>query len=158
MISELKDLNNQEYTLLYNSPLLVSILIAGADNNIDKNEIKRAIHIAAEKAQNQRTHIIEFYKGVNLDFEEKLDNLIAGYPPQAAERTPEISEDLAQLNPVLAKIDKTFAIVIHHSLLEIAKEIARSSGGVLGIKAIGIEEAALIDLPMLNDPSNMFGH
>ena len=42
MISELEELNKQEYRLLYDAPLLVSILIAGADNNIDKKEIDRA--------------------------------------------------------------------------------------------------------------------
>ena len=157
MISELAELNNQEYRLLYAAPLLVSILIAGADNNIDKKEIEQTIKIAEEKSQNQRTYIVEFYKGVNLNFNQKLDELIAHYPTEARDRTPVISDDLAQLNPILAKLDKIFAIVLHQSLLQIARTIAKTSGGLIGINTIGKEEAPLINLPMLDDPSNMFG-
>lgn len=157
MISELEELSEQERKLVYNAPILVSILIAGADDNIDANEVRRAIKIAEQKAKNLKTHIIEFYQGVSEDFDRKLEATIHQYPPKATERTPRISNELAKLNPILSKIDKTFAIVYHHSLREISRAIAKSSGGVLGLNSIGKEEAELIELPMLKDPSNMFG-
>jgi hypothetical protein len=157
MISELQELSAEERQLMYDAPILVSVLIAGADDNIDAREIRRAIKIAEEKAQNLKAHIIEFYVGVSEDFDVKLADKIRQYPSSAVDRTPLLSKHIARLNPILSKIDKTFAIVYHHSLREISRTIAKSSGGLLGINAIGEEEAELIELPMLKDPSIMFG-
>jgi len=62
MIPELEHLRDDEIEALRKGPLLVSILIAGTDDNIDKNEVKQAISVAHSKKTRAREGLIEFYK------------------------------------------------------------------------------------------------
>ena len=63
-----------------------------------------------------------------------------------------IVQELAQLNHVLPKIDAAFAKALYGSIRDIARKIAESSGGLLGIKSVGQEEAQYVNLPMIKDP------
>ena len=57
------------------------------------------------------------------------------------------------LNSTLPKLDKSFASNYYLCLKNIAVNIAQSSGGVLGLKKVGDEEAPLIELSMINNPA-----
>ena len=157
MMKELENLSPDELQLIYDAPILVCILIAGADDNIDNNEIRKSISTAKENSKASRAHLFDYYQEVAKNFEEKLSNSIKQFPPKASERDPILVNELKKLNDVFTKIDKTFAIVFHSSLKQIAVKIAKSSGGVMGISAISKEEAKYIELPMLQDPSRLFG-
>ncbi len=88
------------------------------------------------------------------DFEDKLKIVIQSFPVKEKERAPKIIAELTQLNNVLGKLDKEFSIEFYKSLTEIALEIAKSSGGVLGIKSVGQEEARYLSLEMIKNPSS----
>lgn len=151
MLKELDRLSSTEVETLVKAPLLVCILIAGADGEIDRKEIKGAIELA-EKGKTKDS-LAEFYKLVSEDFEDKLKILLQGFPNKSAERTPLVYRELTQLNSILPKIKKSFALDYYKSLRFIAKEIAESSGGMLGLKTVGEEEMKVFDLPMIKDPS-----
>lgn len=153
MLAQLARLTPSESDLVLRAPLLVCILIAGADNDIDRKEIQKAIELANKKQKRANSHLLEFYKVVGEDFEDKLKVLIQSYPYEATQRNPLITLDLQELNKVLSKIDKSIALEFYHSLREIAQKIAESSGGLLGMKSIGNEEAKYVNLPMITDPS-----
>ncbi len=153
MLTQLARLAPSESDLLLRAPLLVCILIAGADNDIDRKEIRKAIDLANKKQKKADSHLMEFYKVVGEDFEDKLKVLIQSFPYEATQRNPLITLDLQELNRVLPKIDKNIAIEFYKSLRDIAQKIAESSGGLLGMKSIGNEEAKYVNLPMITDPS-----
>ncbi|NOS94668.1 MAG: hypothetical protein HOP30_22380 [Cyclobacteriaceae bacterium] len=153
MLSQLARLAPSESDLLLRAPLLVCILIAGADNDIDRKEIRKAIDLANKSQKKANSHLMEFYKVVGEDFEDKLKVLIQSFPYEATQRNPLITLDLQELNRVLPKIDKTIAVEYYQSLREIAQKIAESSGGLLGMKSIGNEEAKYVNLPMITDPA-----
>lgn len=153
MLAQLARLSPSESDLVLRAPLLVCILIAGADNDIDRKEIRKAIDLANNKQKRAGSHLVEFYKVAGEDFEDKLKVLIQSYPYEATQRNPLITMDLQELNAVLPKIDKTIAKEFYQSLREIAQKIAESSGGLLGMKSIGNEEAKYVNLPMITDPS-----
>ncbi|HTJ48159.1 MAG TPA: hypothetical protein VL443_01815, partial [Cyclobacteriaceae bacterium] len=77
-----------------------------------------------------------------------------GYPYESTQRNPLIIQELQDLNNVLPKLSKTFALALYNILKSIAEKIATSSGGLLGLKSIGNEEARLINLPMINNPGS----
>ncbi len=153
MLAQLARLTPSESDLVLRAPLLVCILIAGADNDIDRKEIRKAIDLANKKQKKADSHLIEFYKVVGEDFEDKLKILIQSYPYEATQRNPLITMDLQELNAVLLKIDRLIAVEFYQSLREISQKIAESSGGLLGLKSIGNEEAKYVNLPMITDPS-----
>ena len=87
------------------------------------------------------------------DFEDKLKVLIQSFPPKAAQREPIIVDELTHLNQIFSKIDRQLASEFYQSLLEIARKTAESSGGLLGLKSVGEEEARFVNLPMIKNPA-----
>jgi len=153
MIPEFDLLSSDEVELMHKAPMLVCILIAGADGRIDQSEISKAISLASEKYVPGKSRLAEFYDEVGSDFEDKLKIVIQGFPLKEKERSPKVIDELRELNPILKKLDRQFSIEFYKSLKEIAMEIANSSGGVLGMKKVGQEEARYLSLDMINDPS-----
>ncbi len=154
MIPEFKDLSQEEAALMFKVPLLVSILIAGADNDIDRAEIKEAVTLSRVKQNKAREALLDYYKEAGKDFEEQLMDMIKEMPADASKRNPLIIDKLVGINAILPKLDKTFAIKFYGSIKDIAKKIAEASGGLLGYMAVGYEESKLIGLDMINDPSD----
>lgn len=151
MVAELSKLSSSEFELVYKAPLLVCILIAGADGTIDRKEIKKAINIV-QKKQKGTDSVAVLFKEVALDFEDKLKVLEQGYPYEATQRTPLLMDELSALNSLWARFPPAFATGYYDILLMLAQEVAASSGGLLGMKAIGAEEAKLVKLTMIKNP------
>jgi hypothetical protein len=152
MITQFNKLSSAELELIFKAPILVSILIAGADGDIDRNEIKHSIMVAKGNRRNTKNLISDYYTDVTQDFEDKLKIILSSYPSNSHIRNQLISEELSELNIVFAKIDHSLALALYKSFKEIAEEVAQSSGGVLGFNSVGSEEAKLIELPMLHKP------
>lgn len=153
MVPELDRLSASEVELIYKTPMLVCILIAGADGEIDKKEIKQAMTFAEKKHKRSLSSVSVLFKEISHDFEDKLKSLIQSYPYEATQRNPLLVEDLSSINAVLKKLDPSFAQEYYKTLLSIAESIATSSGGLLGYNSIGAEEAQFIKLSMIKDPA-----
>lgn len=153
MIAEFAHLTSEEQTALYNAPVRVAILIAGADGKIDNSEIKQAVNLTLLKKFKARKELKEFYAEVSRDFEDKIKTGINTYPQDPKSREDVITEELKELNKILPKIDTQLAQKYILSLKEFAKRIAEASGGILGYMAIDYSEAKLIDLKMIREPS-----
>ncbi|MEO1053240.1 MAG: hypothetical protein AAFX87_21590 [Bacteroidota bacterium] len=153
MINAFSDLSTEEKDLMLRVPMLVSILIAGADNNIDRSEIKKSISIINNKQSTARQDLMEYYQEIGTDFEDKLKIVMQSYPVDSSERNPIIIGELEKLNDILPKLERNYAIKFYESIKDVAKKIAEASGGVLGYMAVGYEESKLIGLNMINDPS-----
>lgn len=156
MVPELDRLTGSEIELVYKSPMLVCILIAGADGKIDRKEINQALSFAEKRHRSSISSVSVLFKEIYKDFEDKLKSLIQSYPYETTQRNPLIVEELAGLNQIWRKIDPSFAHEFYKTLLSIAESIATSSGGLLGYKSVGSEEARYIKLAMIKDPSG--GH
>jgi polyribonucleotide nucleotidyltransferase len=152
MIPELANLSNSEAEIVLKSPILCCILIAGADNEIDQKEIKKAIALSQKKMKRTSSRLQQFYQVLGEDFEDKFKIILQEYPVEITQRELLLISDLSTLNNVMPKLDRSFAKEFYASLLEIAGEIAKSSGGVLGVGKIGPEEARYVQLPMIKSP------
>jgi len=153
MISEFDSLSNEEQDLMLRAPIITCILIAGADNHIDNKEIKHSLEMARNKHKKFKSSAVgTYYLNVAEDFEDKLKIVLQKYPTDAGRRNTLITEELAQLNKVIPKLPRPFAIDFYRSLRDIAVQIAESSGGLLGMNAVDEDEASLVGLPMINNP------
>lgn len=153
MIPEFTKLRDDEVELLLKAPAYVAVLIAGADDEIDKAEIKKAIQLAKVKQQKAREVLLGYYKLVGERFENDFMTMIEELPQRAMDRTPAISKELRKLNIIFPKVPKNFAVELYASLKDIAKKIAEASGGVLGYLSVSYEEAKLMELTEIKDPS-----
>jgi len=152
MIPEFEKLNDAEIELVLKAPILVCILIAGADGDIDRKEINKAISIA--KAQKKNSSVLsEYFRVMTEDFEDKIKILIQSYAHEGVHRTPVIIEELTRLNTLWGKLGKNFSSNFYVMLRDLAEKIANSSGGLWGMKKVATEEAQYLQLPMIQDPS-----
>lgn len=152
MIAVFEKLDEGETELMLKAPILVCILIAGADGTIDKKEIKEGITLASRLTQSKSV-LTEYFKEVATDFEDKLMVLLQGYPSGPSERSTAIVKELTILNAILQKLPLSFSASFYEMLRQLALKIASSSGGLLGIHSIGSEEAQFVELPMINNPA-----
>lgn len=152
MLTELDRLSASEQELMMKAPLLVCILIAGADEQIDAQEVKGAIQLA--ETARKKEQVSALFRMAAEDFEDKFKIILQGLPQEAAVRNKTVTEELKGLNAIWPKLNPTFAKEYLRCLRFVAKRIAQSSGGVLGINAIGEEESALINLPMITEPAS----
>lgn len=152
MIEEFKNLSQDEVETMYKMPVLVSILIAGADNEIDRSEIQEAVGLLKIKQSKARESLLNYYKEAGKDFEDKMKVMIQQYPVNAKERNPHIIAEIEKVNTILPKLDQKFAIEFYASIKDMAKKIAEASGGLLGYMAVGYEESKLINLSMIKEP------
>ncbi|MBL4654502.1 MAG: hypothetical protein JKY33_01595 [Bacteroidia bacterium] len=154
MIPQVDQLTEEEQELVYKGPLLVTILIAGADDDIDKNEKEKAVLAATFNYQTfvYEPKIEKFYKEVTKNFMGKLNKLIQSLPPKAAERNPVIASELEKLNDIWPKMDTEFSMLYYESLKSIADQVAKASGGLLGLASVSKEEKEWVGLNMLKDP------
>lgn len=139
MIPEFNRLSTEETDLMFKAPFLIIIFIAGADNKIDKHEMKQAIAISKLKLKRARRELVEYYNIVGQDFEDKLKIFIHDLPKDTGERNEEISGELAKLNDIFPKLDKKFAVNFYESMKDIAVKIAESSGGVFGFMSVDMK-------------------
>jgi len=153
MVEELKGLADPELELMLKTPVLITVLIAGADSKIDRSEIKEAISLSRMKQQRARKQLIPYFKQVSDTFESDLKSFMDSMPKDVAERNPIIISELEKLNSILPKLDTSFASKFYHSMKDFAKKVAEASGGVLGYMSVGYEESKLIGLKMIKEPS-----
>ena len=70
MIMELARLKESEVELMLKAPVLLCILIAGADGTIDRKEIKEAINVTVKKKD--KTILDSYFKEVSQDLRTSL--------------------------------------------------------------------------------------
>jgi len=153
MIPAFDTLSDTEIEAMLRAPLIACILIAGADGDVDRKEIQKAIHHTQKSASKAKASVTDYFKLVEEDFEDKLKIVFQSLPVEVNERNPLIVDELTRLNAILPKLKKTFAVEFYSKMRDLAHEVASSSGGVLGLNKVGDEEAQYIELPMIKDPA-----
>lgn len=143
-------LNDDEYNKLRRAIALVTVLIAGADGQIDQEEKDWALKIQKIRAYKLPERLRNYYQDVGTDYAEVVESIISNYPESTDERQRQISNDLNQMNELLCKLDNDMGYDMYKSLLSFAKHVAKATGGFLGFGSIGPDEKAWVDLPMID--------
>lgn len=139
----------------YLVPIWICILIAGADNKIDRSEIKKAIKVAGEKKHKANELVRDFYNGVADKFEVNLKGYLALLPGDRDKRTEFLIGRLERVNYFFSKIEKEVAYQLYLSFRDIANKIAHASGGILGLLSVSYAESKYIDLKMITNPEEI---
>ncbi|MFN5170763.1 MAG: hypothetical protein ACK5DD_14170 [Cyclobacteriaceae bacterium] len=152
MVKELAGLSKDELELVVKAPLLVGILIAGADGNIDQREMQQGLELSEHYLQKATGEYSAFFRSIAEDFDEKFNILLRQYPRDLEKRQQQVVKELEGLNPILRKIDPQFSRPYHQCLMSVSRKIAESSGGFLKKNKVGPEESAWVSLPMITEP------
>ncbi len=149
MINELNILSESELEQLKDALPLIAILIGGADNKLDAEELQLAQKITHIRTYNTPEYLQPFYQSVETRFKSTLDLCINELPREASIRNKIISDRLQSLNPVLFKVNPIIGAQLYKGFVRFAQEIAKASGGFLGFMSVNAEEAKWVKLPML---------
>ena len=142
-------LEKEEYQQLKDAIALITVYIAGADGEIDQDEAQWATKVTKIRSYNLPNELGSFYQDVGPEFSDKL-SAFQNELNTLEVRNQKVAKRLAALNPILAKLDPMMGAALYNSYISFAKHVAKASGGFLGFFAIGPEEAALLELKMIN--------
>lgn len=149
MLEVFEGLPAEERQLMYDAVPLVTVLIAGADGNIDEDEKAWAEKLTHIRSFHEKGLIHDFYENLDKTFSDKVEVYIKKYEGDVDARNAAISAELVKLNDILPKIHPGFAGAYMEGLRSFAKHVAKASGGFLGMLSVSEEEADLISLPMI---------
>ncbi|HAA11666.1 MAG TPA: hypothetical protein DCE41_08190 [Cytophagales bacterium] len=155
MIAPFAGLSEAEQQTLFKLPIYVTALVAGADDNIDRSEVREAIFLAHLRVKQARPGMTDYYAIVDKTFEDDLKGYIKTLPKAAEDHGPIVEAELTKANDAMKKVagnDKTFAIHFYNSMKDFARHIAEASGGLGGLLSVSPEEAQSIKLATLEDP------
>ncbi|NNF33678.1 MAG: hypothetical protein HKN68_06200 [Saprospiraceae bacterium] len=150
MTEEYKVLSQEEYETLKNAISWITILVAGADDNIDPQETEWAEKLANIRAFSLDEELKSYYTDVGVDFQERLHKMIADMPDDKDERAEILTKELSKLNPILAKLETSVGALLYESFTSFAKHVAKASGGFLRFFSISAEEKKVIQLNMID--------
>lgn len=145
----LKNLTAEEQQQMKDAIAYITILVAGADDNIDENELAAANKLAEIRSFSIHDELVPYYQEVKESLEEKLRALIQSLPNEVSARQEAISKELEKLNPILNKLSTHHGHVFYDNFVSFAKHVAKASGGIIGFMTVGPEEKKVIDLPMI---------
>ena len=149
MIQQFQNLSTEEIEKMINAIPLITVLIAGADGNIDKEEKEWGAKITKIRTYSNPDVLHDFYTQVGRNFKGRLDSFIDTLPKDTNSRNLKISDELSSLNDIFPKLEIHFAAELYNSFTSFAKHVAKASGGFLGFGSISKEEKKFIGLPML---------
>ncbi|HCS21640.1 MAG TPA: hypothetical protein DIW47_13965 [Bacteroidetes bacterium] len=152
MLYQLEKLNETEKELVLNAPAYITLLIAGADDDITESEIRRSLQLVHTKTYSESIDIQDIYEKIDRDFEDRLTDLIDSLPKTLQEREATILGELSKLNTILPKMDTKISSKYYQSLLSFATFIAQAAGGIVGFDKVSHREEKFVKLPMIKDP------
>lgn len=158
MIEGLESLSIEEQEFMLNVPVLITIMIADADNVIDEAEKDVAEKLAVIRSVRGRLPVQAYYRHLKDDFRERLKKHIDHYGAttlNSDEVIRQISADLETLNLIWNKLDRDVAIGFYQSFCSFAENIAKASGGFFKFGTISPEEKKLIELNMIQNPQEL---
>lgn len=146
----LSSLSKEAITELKDAHAYITILIAGADGHIDKNELEWAEKIVQIRTFTGDEHFKDFHDEVNAELPGKISELLAALPADPKVRGELIAQKLKDLNPILASLEPSHGEYLYKGYTSLALRIARSSGGIFSFFSIGAEESKWVNLAMID--------
>lgn len=150
MIDRFKQIKEEEFTQLKDAVALITILVAGADGEINQHEKEWAAKITDIRSYSGPAVLQEFYEQVGADYEDRVEFYIKKYNFPVKERQQKIAEELSKVNEIFLKLPQDLSAHIYKSYISFASHVAKSSGGFLGFFSVSEAEKNVIGLSMIN--------
>ncbi len=150
MVQGFESLTDQQFAILKDAIAHITVLIAGADGEIDPKETEWATKLTHIRSYNNPLNLNSYYEAAEQGFNDKLISIIANSPKDTGERTAFLTNKLSEVNDVLSCLENNLAAELYKSFLSFAKHVAKASGGFFGMMSISTEESNLMDLKMID--------
>ena len=149
---EFSVLSDDEKQLMYDAIPLITILVAGADGNMDEKELEWAEKITKIRSFDYHNVLNPYYQLVGEHFSTRLQHFNTSLAEGTEARQEAISEKLSAINGIFGKLETDRAKLYYESFRSFGEHVAKASGGFLRFMSVSSAEAAVKDLPMLTEP------
>lgn len=144
-------LSPEEYAKLVEAPLYIGLLIAEADGELDHKELEWIEKITHFRIKTAHHTLRKYYEAANAFIKENLGLVRNTLPNNQQEKMQILSDKLAEMKPILDKLDEGFRHRIIDSYHSMALSVAEISGGLLNFFSSNPAEERWLALDMLND-------
>lgn len=151
MLRSFEQLEEAEQQLVLDAIPLITILVAGADGEMDADEVAWAEKLANIRSFDFNNKLNRYYEQVNKGFEQRLNHYNEALPTETEARLRAVTEKLTEINGILRKMDELDAVLLYKNFKSFAKHVAKASGGIMRWLSIGPREAEVIELPMMDE-------
>lgn len=152
MPTEFSVLTDDEKQLMYDAIPLITILVAGADGNMDEQELEWAEKITKIRSFDYHNVLNPYYQLVGEHFSNRFQHFNSTLPEGTEARQEAISGKLSNINDIFGKLETDRAKLYYESFRSFGEHVAKASGGFLRFMSVSSAEAAVKDLPMLVEP------
>ena len=104
MPREFDVLNEAEVKLMLDAIPLITMLVAGADGEVDENELEKAAKMTKVRSYDFNSKLKDYFKLVGEEFVDRLAKFDSDLPKDTDARIAAIADLLTGLNPILQKI------------------------------------------------------
>lgn len=147
ILSSISTLSEDDQDLLFKAPAVVTILIAGADKDIDKKEEMQGRKLVNYRTFTSDIFLHEYYEAAHQVFDANMTDLMSVWTPETGPES--MSKALTDIGTVVAKLPEDHAESLKSSLRSLATKVAEADGGFLHMGGVSAEERAVIDLKEL---------
>ena len=151
-------LSQEEIDFLIKVPVYVTIMVGGADNELEDIELEWAEKVARFRSFKSSPELQQYYLEVDKIFSSELEKMVQNLKNQVKkprEQSKEISEELKRLNDIFAKLDKETAEKLYNDFLSFARHVASVSDNLLGMGGINPDEWEYVRLPSVKHPAKI---
>ena len=152
MIEHFHNINEDQFKTLTKTIARITILIGGADGNLDKEEKNWAEKLAKIRTYANEDTLHGFYREVGRDFTEVLEEELEILPGLVEDRANILIERIAEVNAILPLLPREVAKELYKSYISFAKHVAKASGGFFDFWSINTAEDKWLDLDMIKQP------
>ncbi|MCE2963397.1 MAG: hypothetical protein ACK5UE_02575 [Chitinophagales bacterium] len=140
-----------EFSKLTEAPLYIGLLIAEADGVLDHKELEWIEKITHFRIKTSHHSLRKYYMESNTFIKENLGLVRNSLPTELDQKMQVLSDKLAEMKPILAKLDEGFRNRLIDSYHSMALSVAEISGGLLNFFSTNPAEERWLALEMLVD-------
>ncbi len=149
MQNKFSHLSSEELTILNETPMFVSLLIAAADNEIDFKETMWAEKVTFFRTKTAHYSLRDFYVNAHKVIKETMVLNLEMLPDNYDTRMQYLSDKIARINSILLKLDGNTKERLLESFQSLSLSIAEISGGMFSFFSHNPDEEKWLHLPMI---------
>jgi len=132
MSTEIEKLSSEDRECLLRAPALVALLAAVSDDGeVSEHEKAESIKLAHFKTYTSRPILRNFYKEVDLVFEDYFNEELSKLPEDWKQKEEHLKQRILSLNPILPKLDEVYSEELVTSLKGFARHVFKSNSNFL---------------------------
>jgi hypothetical protein len=125
------DLTDEENKQLLLLPVYITLKVLSDGKEDEKNAREAAVRFAHTKTFSCDPLLIPFYREVDKNFEQSLENVHTQLPKEKMERKTAIENELRLIDRIVYKLDEQYVEVIHRSMKSFGEHVAKTQNNVI---------------------------